>query len=666
MKLQEELKSSRIAQKAAEEELERERERSKAREQEAFDARYQLVGLQEQLGEALEKVKILEQERDAFKALAKSHEEEVVRIAAEGKLPLPRSEPESAQHSGQSTPAEEDAPRESIRLANIRFSETAEAEIEELNTILEWERQRADRALELVQFLEAECQLKVCQAGKSSSSRKSYGASRRNKRPSTIQIADGGDLAILSGSDTNSPDLRPSSPKRSKTERLVDKTRRSIGYVTSEGVFRTVSQELHRDITAVPALDAPSAEHQQRSQQSRNSSEPPIPLENMPPRFARTPSVEPPQSFGGMLTSQRTSLLSLLDAPHRREPSPPITFHVPTMPGPGPDGQIPQQQQQQPRHQYLPLQGSGREQTPDEDRHHQPERARRHIPANPAPPAAARGSYLSTSSQSFSDIDDQAIPMQEKLATSAAIATASSAPFHVPPSETPTQFVPPPPRQIHPPPLSGGAPRQSYPEEPQSAPLPQQDAYYSSSQQSDYMLGSHNNHGQGPFNRPQSSTAFYQPLKTVTTTTRVPLKEESSDPSLASRIMKLQRTPSQRSAVSADGDLPSFDPTNPALTPTMTREEALAQIRSRRARSLAKGESANDNRPSGSSAAASGGTSAAPAVTPARRAGGGAPENATGTVRGRERERRNWSAPDSGTGQQGTVRGKSAVRRVRT
>jgi hypothetical protein len=75
--------------------------------------------------------------------------------------------------------------------------------------------------------------------------------------------------------------------------------------------------------------------------------------------------------------------------------------------------------------------------------------------------------------------------------------------------------------------------------------------------------------------RPHTAAAFY------TSTTKVPLKDETEDPSLAQRILAAQRTPS-RKAMSEEE--PSFDATNPALTPTMTREQALAQIRERRGR----------------------------------------------------------------------------------
>jgi hypothetical protein len=87
--------------------------------------------------------------------------------------------------------------------------------------------------------------------------------------------------------------------------------------------------------------------------------------------------------------------------------------------------------------------------------------------------------------------------------------------------------------------------------------------------------------------RPHTAAAFYSAKKTTVVTTRVPLRDESTDPGLAKRLLALQRTPSGGKA----GQAPSFDVTNPALTPTMTREQALAQIRERRgrARSVAQG-----------------------------------------------------------------------------
>ena len=69
--------------------LANEKERSQVREQEAFAARYELVGVQEELAKMQEQIKLVEQERDALRTIAKN--EEVARIAAEGQIPLPIS-----------------------------------------------------------------------------------------------------------------------------------------------------------------------------------------------------------------------------------------------------------------------------------------------------------------------------------------------------------------------------------------------------------------------------------------------------------------------------------------------------------------------------------------------------------------------------------------------
>ncbi|MBE3049977.1 hypothetical protein IMZ48_47250, partial [Candidatus Bathyarchaeota archaeon] len=76
--------------------------------------------------------------------------------------------------------------------------------------------------------------------------------------------------------------------------------------------------------------------------------------------------------------------------------------------------------------------------------------------------------------------------------------------------------------------------------------------------------------------RPHTAASFY----TVTTKTRVPTGEKRQRP--PSVLHRGQRPPSR-------ADELSFDANNPAMTPTMTREQALAQIRERRAQSAALG-----------------------------------------------------------------------------
>ena len=154
MKLQEELKAARNALRTSETEIEQERERSKKREQEAFAARYQLVGVQEELANMMEKVKLVEQERDALKTIAKN--EEIARIAAEGQIPLPPSRHDDEEFG---SPRKASNPLPAV---SITSSASSEEELEQLRMDLEWERHRADKAYKHAEYLQLECQFKCC------------------------------------------------------------------------------------------------------------------------------------------------------------------------------------------------------------------------------------------------------------------------------------------------------------------------------------------------------------------------------------------------------------------------------------------------------------------------------------------------------------------------
>ncbi|KAK0706030.1 hypothetical protein B0T26DRAFT_755571 [Lasiosphaeria miniovina] len=541
VKMQEELKSCRTAQKAAEEELDREKERSKAREQEAFSARYSLVGLQEQLDQALERIKMVEQERDAFKMLAKN-EEDVARIAAEGRIPLPPSEPSSEGSEDDYLASPKKRPRvSSASIVDIKSSATSEAEVEELSRLWQWERQRADRALDLVEFLEVECNMKCCPAAQSfsRSGRRSLTSNGpRRSRASPLKIADAGDLVILS--ETYAPaasgvaiEAAAPSPKRSKTEMLREEReqpRRSTIFIPAEGIFRTVSQfEAETTLKTISPTTAVSPKTMTTAKIAVDpsspsagspSSDPATPSSDAnPPVYARTPSVEPP-GFA-MLAHQRTSLLSLLDAPHQQA-SRPMLFNIPTTPGPGLDTET---------------RDSSAGEQPDED-------DASVTPLQQQPPAAAPPAS-----------EEQAYDDQEQY---------QHAGHRSEPSRTATRAKAPPAAAIA---------------------------------------------------RPHTAAACYT---IATTTTKVPLRNENKDPNLAARLMKLQRTPSR--AGGAAGDTPSFDVNNPALTPTMTREQALAQIRERRgrARSVAAGAGAGSASSLTSSVRSSQSATVLPAVTPRR------------------------------------------------
>ena len=251
VKLQEELKSAHNAAKIAHADLEQQKERSTNREQEAFAARYQLVGVQEELALTQEKIKLVEQERDVLRTIAKN--EEIARIAAEGHLPLPIS-PEDDEF------ASPKKARKSLDPVTILSSAASEEELDNLRIKLEWEERRASRALDQVDFLEAECRLNVCASRTSRTT--------ESQRPNAV------DEPMRCSSTV----LRP-----------------------SEDLSQAISRAPEESPWISPAKKLFTA---------------PMFLEHIFPErsFARTPSCDPPAP--AVVSDPNTSLLSLLDAPH--------------------------------------------------------------------------------------------------------------------------------------------------------------------------------------------------------------------------------------------------------------------------------------------------------------------------------------------------------------
>ncbi|ODA82099.1 hypothetical protein RJ55_00604 [Drechmeria coniospora] len=331
VKIQEDLKSARCAVKILEESLEREKERSRAREQEAFTARYQIVGVQEQLDQALERIKATEQERDVFKTVAKN--EEVARIAAEGRIPLPKTEDPADEFASPRKPTkstltmtEGHEGRLSLSTVDIVSSAASEMEIEELTTMVLWERQRADRAQEMVEFLQAECQMHCCPCNKSRKSRSSSGPPQKRRRDSA---EDGERSEAIS-----EPDARQAPPAPSATGPFLDveergrvkskkEPRRSTIFCPKGGFFRTVSEQ-EAEAIEEEQQQVKKEEDEEQGKEYRSEcrllveadGDLLVPMEagTGPRMFARTPSVEPPSL--ALLGQNRTSLQSLLNAPH--------------------------------------------------------------------------------------------------------------------------------------------------------------------------------------------------------------------------------------------------------------------------------------------------------------------------------------------------------------
>ncbi|POR37857.1 Uncharacterized protein TPAR_01952 [Tolypocladium paradoxum] len=360
VKIQEDLKSARSAVKILEEGVEREKERSRAREQEAFTARYQIVGVQEQLEQALERIKVVEQERDAFKTAAKN--EEVARIAAEGRLPLPKSEDptdEFASPKKKSTIKYQTGKdsRVSLSTMDIISSAASEMEIEELTTQVLWERQRADRAQDMVEFLQAECEMHCCQCSKSKKPRTSLSPPQKRRResvesPEPPEATPEEEARHSPQGDPSPPHIEEPQPQpEGRRVKSKKEPRRSTIFCPREGIFRTVSEQ------EAEAMDAEREPEAGAEDKAPREPEPellvPMDVEPNPRMYARTPSVDPP-AFA-LLAQERTSLQSLLNAPHgdaHTAPSPSIR-NVPTVaddePMPAEEQSILQRESPEPR-----------------------------------------------------------------------------------------------------------------------------------------------------------------------------------------------------------------------------------------------------------------------------------------------------------------------------
>ncbi|KOS22126.1 hypothetical protein ESCO_002223 [Escovopsis weberi] len=288
LKLQEELKTSREAAKTLRENLQREKEKTNDREKEAITSRDQLASLQEQLNKTLDLIKVVEQERDAYKAAAKS--EEIARIATEGRIPLPASDdnddelaspPKKKARRGSIIRRVQD-PRMSLTSMEIVSSAAGELEIEELSEQVRWERQRADRAQEMVEFMQAECLMHCCPCSKSKRRTSLLASreqpSRESPRPSiTTALAE-----EPAEEDASEQMYELGTSDKPGRGRVLDPI-----FFPKEGFFRTVSEQ---DAIALEA---------------RQEADP-----------------------------ERTSLLSLINAPRGDAfaDALPVTYSIPTLP----------------------------------------------------------------------------------------------------------------------------------------------------------------------------------------------------------------------------------------------------------------------------------------------------------------------------------------------
>ena len=165
IRLHEELKAARDSEHGLRGRLESTKQTVAEVEKEAFSARYKFIEVEEELQKMREKVKIVEDERDILKTSLK--EEEVARIAAEGRIPLPTpATPDEFSSPRKKRPTSIPTPqRQSRRIDHDQIAADTKAfenKIEDLKKRLEAEVQLKRSAEDLVDFMKLECQLKRC------------------------------------------------------------------------------------------------------------------------------------------------------------------------------------------------------------------------------------------------------------------------------------------------------------------------------------------------------------------------------------------------------------------------------------------------------------------------------------------------------------------------
>lgn len=160
VKLQEELKATRASLNVVKANLETEKARSGKREQDTFTAQYQLIGLQEELLKAQERLKIVEEERDALKTSLK--EEEIAIIAAEGQIALPPDEDDDVLASPMKSPRKPTPSDSEDKENDVPRRKGQQTALRKLQEEIVLERRMRERAQEQVDFMKMECQFRCC------------------------------------------------------------------------------------------------------------------------------------------------------------------------------------------------------------------------------------------------------------------------------------------------------------------------------------------------------------------------------------------------------------------------------------------------------------------------------------------------------------------------
>lgn len=141
------------------EEVDVQRRKVEEKEEETFSAQYQLAGLQEEIETFGRQRKAIEEERDALKTSLK--EEEVARIAAEGRIALPVSR-EGEEFASPKKKKNRPVRRESFKENIDPEFPPEQEEILALKEDMRMEKRIRQRAEDQVHFMKMECQFQCC------------------------------------------------------------------------------------------------------------------------------------------------------------------------------------------------------------------------------------------------------------------------------------------------------------------------------------------------------------------------------------------------------------------------------------------------------------------------------------------------------------------------
>ena len=163
VKVREEHKTTKNRFQLMREDIEVQKRKIENREKETFQAQYKLVGVEQELEEMKQKIKLVEEERDALRTSLK--EEEVARIAAEGKIPLPGSDiVDEFSSPKKSRPHSESnaSGKENVDPAEFENRPTLTEELSILKGELEVQKNYRKQAEDVVHLMKLECQLRQC------------------------------------------------------------------------------------------------------------------------------------------------------------------------------------------------------------------------------------------------------------------------------------------------------------------------------------------------------------------------------------------------------------------------------------------------------------------------------------------------------------------------